>query len=603
MKNHPYPILLALLTFAGQNAHAQAYAELDINNVRARFNAHGSVAHDVQMADPGMEIPIGSGTHSLYSGGLWIAGTTSDGQLRAAAMMFEPLGLGDFYPGPLTADGTASTTQAVMDAYDAVWTVTREDVERHLAYYNCLADPGCDVAVEFPDGYTVPPSILAWPAVNGSAGYETYLAPFYDFNSDGDYDPSAGDAPCILGDQALFLVFNDAGGPHMLTGSPAIKLEIQAMPFAYNSADPALAQTVFVRYHIINRGTQTLQDTRIGFFNDFDLGNPDDDHIASDPSRNLAYIYNGDDVDEDGLGALGYGAQPPAFGQVLLKGPLLDPDGMDNVADNSLPAWNGVGFGDGAADNERSGMDRFISFDLLAADHCNDPVQTGNYHYYLNGIWKDGVLMTYGGNGYNPNDTAAVFCHFMYPGNGDPVGAGTGGVVQAPWSETFSGVTDHRGLSATGEFTLEPGQHIDLLYAYVFARATDGGPLASVAALQTRVDSITAFANTLPIWNSAEQNGFTDQCADYVLLAVEDGLSGTGLQLFPNPASDRVVLQAPRALHGGTLLLRDATGRIVATQRLIEGSNTLEIAAIARGVYNCEVRTSKGRYAAKLVKE
>lgn len=602
MKHHPYPLLFALLTFAGQNAHAQAYAELDINDMRARFHAHGLIGYDAGSSTTGFEVPSGNGTHALYTAGLWAVGVDSGSGAHGAAMMFEAAGESDYYPGPLTIDGNAATTPQVMNAYDQVWSVTHAEVAAHLAYFNCLADPDCDEAAEFPDGYATPASILNWPAMNPHAGYAPYLAPFYDHNNDGVYGPTSGDAPCILGDQALFFVFNDKGGPHALSTMLPIGLEVQAMPFAYHAPGTWKDQTIFVRYQLINRGLLTLEDTRIGLFNDFDLGCGNDDYAGTDPSRNLTYIYNNDDQDESCMGSIGYGAQPPAFGQVILKGPLLDGNLMDDAMANTMPAWNGSGFGDAVPDNERSGLSRFITIHRDAPNCCNDPAQSSHFYNYLNGYWKDGTPLTYGGTGYS-QEPDALPCAFMYPGDEDQVGAGTDGAVQDPWSETDPSNPDRRCIASMAAFTLEPGEHIDLLLAYVYARAESGGALASLQALQARVDSITAFANTLPIWNSAEQNGFTDQCADYVLLAVEDGLTGTGLQLFPNPASDRVVLQAPRALHGGTLLLRDATGRIVATQRLIEGSNTLDIAAIARGVYSCEVRTSKGRYAAKLVKE
>ena len=63
---------------------------------------------------------------------------------------------------------------------------------------------------------------------------EFYLAPFFDFDSDGTYDPDAGDTPgyrmdgelCALGqggnnlsgDANWFWIFNDAGRTHSESG-------------------------------------------------------------------------------------------------------------------------------------------------------------------------------------------------------------------------------------------------------------------------------------------------------------------------------------------------------------------------------------------------
>lgn len=602
--NKRYILGSLLLASTASQGFGQSYGELAINDVRARFYAHGLVGYDLASGHPQFEIPVGTDTHPLYAGGLWIAGLDGVGALHGAAMMYEPNFEGgpDYYTGPLTTDGSANISADVMAQYDHVWSVTRAEATTHLDYYNCLADPGCDIAAEFPNGYEIPASILNWPAINTTPGYDVYLAPFYDFNNVGDYTPADGDAPCILGDEALFLVFNDKGGLHLKSGMLPIGIEVQVMPFAYGGPGTWKDQTVFVRYHLINRSTLTVADARLGFFNDFDLGCADDDFIGVDPLRNLAYIYNRDDQDQDCIGSLGYGAQPPAFGQVVLKGPLLDPDGADNPMDNSLPAWNGTGSGDGSVDNERGGINRFIYFNRQSAACCNDPVAGPDFYNYLDGYWKDGTPMTYGGTGY-ATDPGAMPCAFMYPGDTDPAGAGTNGDPQAPWSDTDTVLADRRGLTAFQGLTLEPGEHVDLLFAYVYARATSGGPLASVDALKARVDSVRAFANTLPIWNTSEMDGFSGQCPDCASLSMNEE-SGTGqLNIFPIPASHQVRIDADRRLAGELLLMYDATGRLVKTQRLKQGVNEIGLSSIAPGMYGCEVRSAKVRYTGRLIKE
>lgn len=602
--NTRYPLLALLLLSSLSRGFAQNHGELTINDVRARFYAHGLVGYDLNTGQPEFEIPVGMSTHPLYSGGMWIGGIDGADMLHGAVMMYEPNWEGgpDYYTGPLTTDGSASTNADVMAQYDQVWSVTRAEVTAHLDYYNCLADPGCDIASEFPNGYEIPASILNWPAINTTPGYDLYLAPFYDFNGDGDYDPTDGDAPCILGDEALFFVFNDKGGPHLKSGMLPIGIEVQAMPFAYHAPGSWKDQTVFVRYHLINRSTLTVGDTRLGFFNDFDLGCSNDDFIGVDPPRNLAYIYNRDNVDENCNATLGYGTQPPAFGQVVLKGPLLDPDAQDNAADNSLPSWNGTGFGDAQVDNERSGVDRFIYFNRESASCCNDPVMGPDFYHYLDGYWKDGTPMTYGGSGYS-TDPDAVPSTFMYPGDADPVGAGTNGEPQSPWSDTDTVLMDRRGLIGFNGFTMEPGEHVDLLFAYVYARATSGGPQASLSMLKAQVDSVRAFANTLPIWNTSEMDGFIGQCADYATLSVKEEPRTGRLDIFPIPASDQVRIDADERLAGELLLVFDATGRTVATHRLTPGVNKLDISTLARGLYGCEVRSTKVRYTGTLIKE
>lgn len=600
-----YALLAVVLLCSDMPSWAQAYGELDISGVRARFYANGRVAFDPQSGTPHFEVPQGSGVDANYCGELWVGGHNPLGEVRFSGSTYDIDSSTSFFPGPLTADGTASTTQSVVDLYDHVWKVDRTDVAEHLAYFNCLTDPNCDVAAEFPGGYAVPAGFLDWPA-HGPMGYAPYLAPFYDFNSDGAYNPADGDAPCILGDQALYNVFGD----HMnfYQGNSPIGIEVQAMPFTYASGDPMRDQTVFVRYHLINRSAQVLADARVGFFNDFEIGCADDDFIGCDPSRNLAYAYNWQDVDNGCNGALGYGGPtppPPAFGMVLIKGPLADANGNDDPVINVLPNWSGYGFGDAITDNERYGMSNFMYFNRVGANSfISDPSTVVHYYNYLSGKWKDGTTLTYGGNGYSL-DPSAVQCAFMYPGGNDPVGVGTGGIPQADWSEVVQtpNTPDRRGVMSAGPITLEPGQHMDLLYAYVYARATSGGAIASVGALQARVDSIRAFAQSLPIWNVSEESGFAGQCADYATIGLQEQMGSRMLSLSPSPASMVVNFVAPRELVGGQFTMRDATGRVLYQQRVLPDRNTIDVSALAKGVYLCEAVARNVRYTGRIVKE
>jgi hypothetical protein len=279
----------------------------------------------------------------------------------------------------------------------------------------------------------------------------------------------------------------------------------------------------------------------------------------------------------------------------------LDANALDDPATNSLSAWNGQGFDDAIVDNERSGLDRFIYFNRENAFCCTDPETAQHYMSYLSGIWKDGTPMTYGGSGYSL-DSNAIPCAFMYPGNTDPVGAGTSGQVQPAWAEIEQVTPDRRGLSSTAAFTLEPGEHVDLLFAYVYARAATGGATESVAALQARVDSVRLFANTLPLWANMEEQ-FQGGCEGISLTGLDEAQSIGQLQLFPVPAFDKVQLNATKEIAGELLTLHDATGRIIAAHRLVQGLNEININSLPPGVYSCEVRSAYAHFTGRLVRE
>ena len=112
--------------------------------------------------------------------------------------------------------------------------------------------------------------------------------------------------------------------------------------------------------------------------------------------------------------------------------------------------------------NEQIIMAKFVYYN-------NDFSNTGNpnnatdYYNYLDGIWKDGSYLFYGGTGYQTasHDT----CDFMFPGDSDPKHYGTKGVDPGfDWSEVEpepgaspNNPSDRRFLQSAGKFTLQPG--------------------------------------------------------------------------------------------------------------------------------------------------
>jgi hypothetical protein len=216
--------------------------------------------------------------------------------------------------------------------------------------------------------------------------------------------------------------------------------------------------------------------------------------------------------------------------------------------------------------------------------------------------WKDGVPLSYGGSGYS-TDTSAVRAYFMYPGTSDPLGAGTNGIPQAPWAEVApSPISDRRSLMSSGPFTFEPGEHLDLLFAYVYARSNNGA-LASVTALQARTDSVIAFAQTLPIWDMADDASWSFQCEDYLSVAVAERRERTTLALYPSPTQDAFNFDAPQALAGAQLVVREVTGREVLRQGLVAGLNRVDLQRAPQGVYVCEVVSAVGRIMGRVVKQ
>lgn len=236
------------------------YAVLDTNDVSAMFHSAGLVGLMPGLSEPNFFVPKSLGPNGpspLFSSTLWVGGVDAGGILHLAAERFQQLGH-DYYPGPLGSDGSISSSTSLM--YDQLWKVDRADVERQVLYFNCLSDPDCDEQAEYP-GYATPTAFYQWPAHGDvSLGQGYYLAPFHDVDGDGIYDPDNGDVPCVPGDQALFAIFNDNLTVHSESGGQPIGMEVHMTAFSYVQISPALDQTVFIHYKLINRGNLQLNN-------------------------------------------------------------------------------------------------------------------------------------------------------------------------------------------------------------------------------------------------------------------------------------------------------------------------------------------------------
>ena len=559
---------------------ATAITELDLNNVRTRVETGGNMWQNRAQGLPAYEVPKTddrSGPSALFAGALWMGGFSPDNQLKLAAVRFRQNG-NDFWPGPLTNTGDASIDEATCIAYDRSWKTKRQDAARHYAFYLCQQDPDCDVADEFPDGYVTPAVFFDWPAEgNVDAGQDPYLAPFFDFDQDGAYDPTKGDFPgydldgnidCaarfrtdpvpLFGDENIFWIFNDKGNTHTESGGQPIGMEIRAQAFAFSTNDEVNNMT-FYNYVVINQGTQTLLNTYFGQWVDCDLGNAQDDFVGCDVQRGLGYCYNGDPNDEDGSSP-GYGLQPPAIGVDFFEGPFVDEDGLDNPltldcavarANNGIPYKGiGIGYGDSIPDNERFGMRAFLY-------HNNDGSVTGDpsnaiqYYNFLRAIWKDNSPNLYGGTGHvsSPGADPNTEANYMFPGVSDPVGWGTSCVPQAEWTEENSNnaPADRRFIQSAGPFTLLPGDFNNITVGVVWARATGGGAYESVNSVRRADDKAQSlFDNCFKILNGPDAPNLAIQELDRELLIyiepAGNNLNEQYLELdptIPDSASDR----------------------------------------------------------------
>ncbi|MEO8088025.1 MAG: hypothetical protein ABI763_14470, partial [Bacteroidota bacterium] len=342
---------------------------LDANNVSARIHPGGTLFWDL-INNPQYEVPKGTGQHTLFADELWIGGLDPGNNLHMAAQMYRQSG-SDFWPGPLDTTN-ATVDSATVEDYTRLWKINRYTITE---FKNEFALGNVTNLT-----YPVPDIILNWPA-SGTGNYSRDLAPYVDVNNDGVYNPYDGDFPDMKGDQMIWLVFNDNYFPHHETSGVSLGIEVQLSAYAYRcNVAPDTEQVVnystFFHYRIINRSNTDYTQLYMGRYTDVDLGNYLDDYVGCDSSLDIAYVYNGDNLDE---GSAGYGLNPPIQNVLYLNQPLTN----------------------------------FMYFNNNSSPVNGNPQGADDFYGYLQSRWRNDVHLTYGGNGNQGTDSV----NYMYSSN------------------------------------------------------------------------------------------------------------------------------------------------------------------------------------------
>ncbi|MCP4710530.1 MAG: hypothetical protein GY869_18050, partial [Planctomycetes bacterium] len=231
----------------------------------------------------GLWYPKGGDKTLVYAAGLWIGGYVHDAGYEDPLTVTVAQYSYDYTPGQFDPDGN------FFDGYD---------------------DPAYKVyKIDRGDNEATNPDYANWPFDQG--------APYVDENGNGRYDP--GEPPLIFGDQTLFSVYTDADPERHINNNGSrfqvIGLEVQQTTFGYNR--PGLADVIFNKYKIVNRGGHNLDEAYIMIWSDADLGGARDDYAGCDPDLDVGFCYNASNNDQQ------YGTATPCVGFQFIQGPLI----------------------------------------------------------------------------------------------------------------------------------------------------------------------------------------------------------------------------------------------------------------------------------------
>jgi len=573
------------------------YDSLDIGNISAGVTGDGQLFSRMP-GQPGTGLyygahfnyPKGSKTHTIYNSTLWLGALDETGQLRYTGEIYRQVGT-DFQPGPVS--NIYDSVFAVK--YNRVWKLNRTDVEYHRNNW-------------WKAGYVPNEVIAAWPG-NGEIqwGIPNRLAPYYDYNLDGLYNPMDGDYPLIRGDQTVFIIYND-DKTHTESQGERLKVEIHAMIYGFDAPnDSVLHNTVFVHYDIINRSENIYHDAYLGIFTDFDLGYPWDDYIGSDVTRGSFYAYNGYDiditfVDYGGDTVYGYQEYPPAQSVTILGGPFMPPDGLDNPKGGCDHSVNGFNFGNGITDDERFGLTGFLklpplsSFYYWFAPDC---------YGFLTGFHRSGTRWNYGGYGIGATwDTLSLgpACNFFFPGDSDPLNWGTdcvppnGGYNQPGnyWTDSTVNIypSEIKGLGIIGPMTFKPGEILELEIAFCAANGWEGR-VSSIHELMEHIDTLLYRVRNGGIIIPNEYLGISSDVPEIKKLKV-----------YPNPARDYLHVEFPGNLNTKAVFsISDILGEVISSGTITQQeTGTIDISRYKPGFYIINIRFMGETFTTKFIK-
>ncbi|MEM9548603.1 MAG: hypothetical protein AAGA77_21635 [Bacteroidota bacterium] len=474
---------------------------MEINNVRAGLLAAGDMWWDLQngkyiVPKPAQGFPEVS---SIFASGIWIGGVDPNGAIKLAGVTYRNGDNTDYYSGPLDQNG--QTDLEKCSDWDRHFVVKGDNIRLHLSQFQESQQQGIEYDCDL-----IPDDVKYWPARGNPYFNEEFdfelpdqnLADFWDQNGDGIYNPCNGDHPITsqrgcenygqFADEIVFWMFNDNGGPHRLSLATPIQMEVQAHAFAFVTTDE-LNDMTFYKFKLLNKASDDIRDCYFGLWVDPDLGCSEDDYIGCDVSRSLAYVYNEDD--EDGSpgsscpgGINTYGENIPLVGIDLFRGPRgpkvfkRDQDGNILQDENGNKILLDPTPGTGEQDTiVELGMSSFTYQNRGVSnppEATRDPEIDFEFYNILQGKWKDGTPITFGGSGFDPASADTVKYVFSDE-PGDPFG----------WSMCTADLPfdDRRFVMATGPLLLQPGAVNEMVLGVPFVPDIDY-PCPSIQRLQ-----------------------------------------------------------------------------------------------------------------------
>ena len=401
---------------------------IDGNNINAWFKNNGSFNRNPVTNNSGFEWPNGSNKVLRYYSGLWIAGKTGTDTAEAVSDYYA----NEFAPGYIDENGIP---QGMDDPDFRVYKIVKGD--------------------------TTSKDYLNWPVSQGA-----YL--------------DSKSKPFLPGIQTLFYSFDDGNTEiHHYTPVP-LKAQVQVTSWCYNSvSDPVISNTVFTEFKIINKNTLPWNNAVISVWSD-ECSN-DQIAVGCDTNLNLGYAYCSPDSWQ-------YGNNPPAFGFLLLQGPVEYTGNSSDTVFTYIPGNSNRRIRTGY---KGIGLSTFNMFQN-ASSYYKEPSNYKEIYSTMQGLFFNDSAWI---NPFNSQIT-------KFPFSGDPE-SGTGWYQSATMS-----FGNRRLLMNFGMLDIDPGDTQSVIVAQIVSQGINN--LNSVTKLkQNSVYIKNVFENNFTTVSVNESNNIT----------------------------------------------------------------------------------------------
>jgi hypothetical protein len=489
-----------------------------------------------------------------FNSALWIGGFTQDGNLKLAGNIHAGSNNHDYVAGPWTND--LENIEEICPFFNRSWIISGNEIRKMRDDFDNI---NLDIG-------KVPRDILEWPALGnphfeGGEFITRDLAPFFDYDGDGLYNPLEGDYPIVMIEnpdfmplQFMFTVYHDNYVHTESFGDP-VNIEIHQMDYLVGCIEEIEANTaVFTRAKLVYHGEENLRDVKIAIWEDTYFGCGSNDYIGCNPDENFTFVYDKNGTEVTSIFPCPFEGKA-IYPRVFLNSNLES--FITNTPINEIPLQS-----DGSADRK---------------------------YNLMNGIWPDGTPLTDSGNGYNPGNTSVTKCIFP----GVPTDS-------TQWSLQSLGLDkfDIHTVATIWDGDLVAGDEITLDFGdFVYTDANTNG-LDGFNTLSSAVD------NLRNQFQSFKDGSFAcDEISSTIPIENHFPIS-----IYPNPVTDVLHIELPTDYNTGRLIIYDNLGvRFLEKEYLNSSSQiSIDMSSFPAGLYHLEyvVRNSKERnvYTTKVVR-